>query len=74
MSRRNTVEIDNRDASQMYEYLEARIAALKRRIEELELENQELRRLLGHGPSQSNVSDYVSRSQFECVLLERLVG
>ena len=74
MSRRNTVEIDNRDASQMYEYLESRIAALKRRIEELELENQELRQLLGRAPDRTNVSDYVSRTQFEHVLLERLVG
>jgi hypothetical protein len=36
-------EFDNRDAAQMYEYLEARIQALKARIGELERENQTLR-------------------------------
>ena len=36
-------QFDNRDASQMYEYLEARIDAMKRRIEELETENQSMR-------------------------------
>jgi len=36
------IEIDNRDASQMYEYLEARIDVLKRRIAELETENRSL--------------------------------
>ena len=37
-------EFDNRDAAQMYEYLEARIQALKARIGELERENETLRR------------------------------
>ena len=37
-------ESDNRDAAQMYEYLEARIQALKARIGELERENETLRR------------------------------
>jgi hypothetical protein len=37
-------EYDNRDAAQMYEYLEARIQALKGRIGELERENETLRR------------------------------
>ena len=36
-------EVDNRDAGQMYEYLEARIEAMKSRITELELENKALR-------------------------------
>ena len=36
-------QVDNRDASQMYEYLEARIEAMKRRIAELEAENDNLR-------------------------------
>ena len=36
-------EFDNRDAAQMYEYLEARIHALKARIGELERENETLR-------------------------------
>ena len=35
-------QIDNRDASQMYEYLEARIEVLKRRVAELEKENRQL--------------------------------
>ena len=37
-------EFDNRDAAQMYGYLEARIQALKGRIGELERENETLRR------------------------------
>jgi len=32
-------DFDNRDSSQMYEYLEARIEALKRRVAQLEGEN-----------------------------------
>jgi hypothetical protein len=43
-TRYETYEVDNRDAHQMYEYLEARIEILKRRIVELEQENQSLRR------------------------------
>ena len=39
----DTVQFDNRDAGQMYVYLEARIDAMKRRISELEKENQVLR-------------------------------
>jgi hypothetical protein len=39
MIRRRTSVVDNRDADQMYEYLEARIEALKRRITELEAGN-----------------------------------
>ena len=35
-------EFDNRDSAQMYEYMEARIEALKRRIEQLEAENKAL--------------------------------
>jgi hypothetical protein len=35
--------VDNRDAQEMYEYFEARIEALKRRIVELEKENEILR-------------------------------
>ena len=42
---RNVLQFDNRDAGQMYEYLEARIDVLKRRIFELEEENQVLRSL-----------------------------
>ena len=36
-------EFDNRDAAQMYDYMEARIDALKRRIIELQDENRVLR-------------------------------
>jgi len=36
-------EFDNRDTGQMYEYMEARIEALKRRILQLELENESMR-------------------------------
>ena len=43
MSRYEMYEVDNRDANQMYEYLEARIEIMKRRITELENENQSLR-------------------------------
>jgi phage shock protein A len=43
MARYTTHEVDNRDANQMYEYLEARIDAMKRRISELETENQSMR-------------------------------
>ena len=35
-------EFDNRDSAEMYEYLEARIDALKRRILQLEAENDAL--------------------------------
>jgi hypothetical protein len=37
-------EFDNRDSAQMYDYLEARIDAMKRRIAELEMENARLLR------------------------------
>ena len=37
-------EFDNRDSAQMYDYMEARIEALKRRVFQLEEENQKLRR------------------------------
>jgi len=42
-TRYETSEVDNRDAGQMYEYLEARIEVLKRRIVQLQNENQSLR-------------------------------
>jgi hypothetical protein len=35
-------EFDNRDSAQMYDYLEARIDAMKRRITVLEMENARL--------------------------------
>ena len=38
-----TGDYDNRDAAQMYEYMEARIDAMKRRILTLEAENEALR-------------------------------
>jgi hypothetical protein len=42
MSRVRAIEIDNRDSGQVYEYLEARVEAMKRRIAELESENVKL--------------------------------
>jgi HEAT repeat protein len=43
MKQYRVYEFDNRDSAQMYEYLEARIEALKVRIEQLEAENNALR-------------------------------
>jgi hypothetical protein len=43
MARYKVHQVDNRDANQMYEYLEARIEAMKRRITELETENDSMR-------------------------------
>ena len=37
------VVVDNRDAQEMYGYLEARVETMKRRIKELESENEKLR-------------------------------
>jgi hypothetical protein len=47
MNNYGTVHFDNRDATQMYEYLEARIDVLKGRIIELEKENKVLRLAIG---------------------------
>ena len=41
--RNQTRDMDNRDSNEMYEYMEARIEALKRRIAELERETELLR-------------------------------
>jgi hypothetical protein len=43
MKHYTTYEFDNRDAGQMYDYLEARIEALKRRVLQLEEQNETLR-------------------------------
>jgi len=43
MKHYTTYEFDNRDSAQMYDYMEARIDALKRRIFQLEEENRTLR-------------------------------
>ena len=43
MPQHRPYDYDNRDATQMYEYLEARIEALKRHIMQLQAENQMLR-------------------------------
>jgi hypothetical protein len=43
MNKYDTKHFDNRDAGEMYVYLEARIDVLKRRISELERENEVLR-------------------------------
>jgi cell division protein FtsB len=36
-------EFDNRDSAQVFDYMEARIEALKRRVAQLETENETLR-------------------------------
>ena len=43
MKKYQSYDFDNRDTGQMYDYLEARIEVLKRRISELEAENEKLR-------------------------------
>jgi len=53
MRQRRAYEFDNRDAAQMYEYLEARIEALKGRIEQLETENNALRCSIDSGRFQT---------------------
>jgi hypothetical protein len=40
---RPVYEFDNRDSAQVYDYMEARIEALKNRIVQLETENETLR-------------------------------
>jgi len=52
MNRYTRYQFDNRDAGQMYEYMEARIEALKRRITELEAENEALRWLYPNADSE----------------------
>jgi len=42
----NASIFDNRDSQEVYGYLEARVETLKRRIRELERENQMLRQTL----------------------------
>jgi hypothetical protein len=42
MIRTKAYDFDNRDSGQVYEYLEARIEAMKRRLAELEAENERL--------------------------------
>ena len=43
MKRTQAYDFDNRNPEEMYGYLESRIEALKRRIAELEMENEQLR-------------------------------
>jgi hypothetical protein len=43
MKRYQTYEFDNRNSGEMFNYLEARIDAMRRRISELEMENARLR-------------------------------
>ena len=47
MNRYSATARDNRDSDQMYDYLEARIDALKQRIAELEMDNAALRSTRG---------------------------
>jgi len=46
MAVRTVCVVDNRDAQEMFGYLEARVEIMKRRIEELERENEMLRRVM----------------------------
>lgn len=59
MIRKNAVDQDNRDAGEMYEYLEARIDALKRRVAELEADNEMLRLFYLTEIDPSSLSEYV---------------
>lgn len=43
MKRYQSYEFDNRNSGEMFNYLEARIDAMRRRISELEMENARLR-------------------------------
>ncbi len=51
-----SVVVDNRDAQEMFGYLEARVEIMKRRIKELEQENDMLRQVLHSG------ADYFEQS------------
>jgi hypothetical protein len=53
-------EFDNRDTGQVYEYMEARIEALKRRILQLEHENETMRWADGTAPNASLQNNQVS--------------
>ena len=59
MSSRTT---DNRDTEQMYGYLEARIDVLKRRISELERENQILRDDAAQEEQLLTMSEHISHT------------
>ena len=63
MISRTAIHVDNRDATQMYDYLEARIEVLKRRVAELEAENQTLRRNSLHEAHRSSKAEHVSHAQ-----------
>jgi hypothetical protein len=47
MNRYAATDHDNRNSDQMFDYLEARIHALKQRISELEMDNEALRNARG---------------------------
>jgi len=56
MRRYKAYDFDNRDAGQMYEYMEARIEALRRRVFQLQEENETLRsQQLQRGQTRSSV-------------------
>jgi cell division protein FtsB len=66
MNRYAATARDNRDSDQMYDYLEARIHALKQRIAELEMDNEALRNPRGRlkpaskifsGPMAASISE-----------------
>ena len=55
MKQYRAYDFDNRDSAQMYEYMEARIEALKQRILQLEAESDALR-CKTLSPESSNLS------------------
>jgi hypothetical protein len=59
MALQASLAIDNRDAQEMYGYLEARIDVLKRRIAELQKENHNLRVALS---TESELDSSLSKS------------
>jgi hypothetical protein len=52
--------VDNRDPQEMYSYLEARIEAVKRRVAELENENEILRSKLSSASEGQTDTDLLS--------------
>ena len=54
-------EVDNRNPEQMFQYMEARIEFMKRRILELQVENEALREMnpaahLAHGAADNKIN------------------
>lgn len=69
MSRTAAIDVDNRGANHMYEYLEARVDALKRRVVELEADNQALRQRNSkatHAPMMSEYAGQINGAELAC--------